>query len=96
MEIDDSSEPETLGFLSVEGCTLLGGVMPNADGVDVPNPPPPGGVERFGLGVKVGAKGLSDFEGDISEPEVVLLVPPKGNPLAWGTCGNNASVCDGC
>lgn len=50
----------------MEGCKLLGGV--DADMVE--------GVE-FGLGMKIVAKGLSGFEGDVSEPSTGFLAPPQ-------------------
>lgn len=85
--------PGTLGWrFSVKGRLLSGGVILNADTGDVANPLAPVDVGRVGLGVKVGAKGLSGFEGDVSGPTGA----PKGNPSIWGVFWvNNAGACDG-
>lgn len=94
MESDGSFETgeRALGLrLSVEERTLFGGVVLNADVVDVLNPLVPMDVARFGLGVKVGAKGLSDF-GDVSETNSDFLAAPKGDPLTWGGCGESNAV----
>lgn len=100
METDGSFKvgARVLGLrLSVEECTLIGGVTPKTDVVDVPNPLEPVDVVRFGVGVKVWAKGLSDFEVDVSEPKTSLLAAPKVDPLTWRGCGgSNAAVCDDC
>lgn len=68
----------------MEGCKLLGGV--DADMVE--------GVE-FGLGMKIVAKGLSGFEGDVSEPSTGFLAPQKKKkpPLALGAGGGNIQPC---
>lgn len=79
-----------------EESTLSSGVVLNADGVDEPNPLAPVEVARFGLGIKFGAKGLSNFEGDGSERKVDFLAGPMVNPLTWGCGDGNALVCGGC
>jgi hypothetical protein len=82
MESDTSFETgeRALGLrLSVEERTVF-------SGVGVPNPLAAVDVAKFGLGVKVGAKGLSDF-GDVSETKSDFLAAPKGNPFTWGGCG---------
>lgn len=84
MEFNDSLEmgTRTLGLrISVEESTLSSGVVLNTDGVDAPNPLGPAEVTRFGFGIKFGAKGLSNLEGDVSERETDLLAGPKVLPL---------------
>lgn len=96
MGVDASFEVgvKILGLrFSVEECTLVDGGMLNEGEVDVLNTLAPAG---FGVGVKVGAKGLS-MEVDVSEPKVVFLAAAKVNPLTGGGCGGNCvAICDDC